>query len=181
MIRCPATTFGTILGRGWRTGCRACTGRTCRKRRGHATGRAPCATRVPPRTCQCRNSRTPAPIRGAVSDDAVEGSEQYIDLALPAIEPLRDHDPVRRILGAKWERVDPSEALPWCKASAKSSLDAGGKSGSAPWRSSRGALSRSPRGAPGPQQTARRAGPVAGQCGSAPTPSDPKRRRVAHP
>ena len=44
-------------GPGWRTGCRACTGRTCRTRTGRAAGRAPCAARSPPRTCRCRNSR----------------------------------------------------------------------------------------------------------------------------
>src|ERR1700686_3529107 len=49
------------LGPGGRTGYPACTGRTCRTRRDHAAGRAPCATRAPPKTCQYRNSRTRAP------------------------------------------------------------------------------------------------------------------------
>src|SRR5258708_8092489 len=64
--------------------------------------------------------------RCTVGHDPVKRSEQSRDLALPPIQPLRDHEPVRRVLCAERERVDPSERLPCCKASAKSSLDASG-------------------------------------------------------
>src|SRR6202521_2190634 len=64
--------------------------------------------------------------RGAVGHYPVKGREQSLDLALPAVQPFRDHEPVRRVLCAERERVDPSERLPCCEASAKSSLDASG-------------------------------------------------------
>src|SRR5260370_5921050 len=64
--------------------------------------------------------------RCTIGHDPVKGSEQSLDLALPPIQPLRDHELVRRVLCADRERVDPSERLPCCEASAKSSLDASG-------------------------------------------------------
>src|SRR5467141_1144441 len=65
-------------------------------------------------------------LRRAVGQDTVEGSEQGFDLALPPVQPLRNHEPVRRVLRARREWVDPSERLPCCQASAKISLDPGG-------------------------------------------------------
>src|SRR6266403_2621888 len=64
--------------------------------------------------------------RCTVGHNPVKRSEQSLDLALPPIQSLRDHEPVRGVLCAERERVDPSERLPCFKASAKSSLDASG-------------------------------------------------------
>src|ERR1700694_677012 len=41
----------------------------------------------------------------AVSDDAIEGRQQGVDLALPPVQPLRDQKTVRRILRTERERV----------------------------------------------------------------------------
>src|SRR6266436_4716806 len=65
-------------------------------------------------------------LRGAVGHDPVEGSEQCFNLALSAVKLLRNEQPVRRILYAERELVDPPERLPCCQAPAKISLDAGG-------------------------------------------------------
>ena len=48
----------------------------------------------------------------AVGHDAVEGLEQGVDLALPPVQLLRDHQPIRCVLSAERERVDPAGRLP---------------------------------------------------------------------
>ena len=58
--------------------------------------------------------------------DALEGREQGVDLALPPVQPLRDHEAVRGVVHAGRERVDPSGRLPCCLAPAKVSLDPSG-------------------------------------------------------
>src|SRR6202011_2160925 len=45
-------------------------------------------------------------LRGAVGHDTVEGSEQRVNLALSAIQLLRDQQPVRYIVSAELERLD---------------------------------------------------------------------------
>jgi hypothetical protein len=62
----------------------------------------------------------------SVSYEAIEGREQGVDLALPPVQPFRDHEPVRPVLRAKRERVDPSERLPYREATLKISLQPGG-------------------------------------------------------
>ena len=46
-------------------------------------------------------------LRRAAVDDAIEGGEQGLDLALPSVKFLRDQQPVRRVALAKCEMVDP--------------------------------------------------------------------------
>src|SRR6202043_1463802 len=45
-------------------------------------------------------------LRPAAGDDAVEGSEQGLDLALPAVELLRDQQPVRYVVSTEREGFD---------------------------------------------------------------------------
>jgi hypothetical protein len=51
-------------------------------------------------------SRDQHQLRPAAGDDAVEDSEQGLDLALAAVELLGDQQPVRYVVSAKRERVD---------------------------------------------------------------------------
>ena len=56
--------------------------------------------------------------RGAVRHDPIEGSEQRVDLALPAVELLRDQQPVRHVVSAELERVDTAVRLPFRQSTA---------------------------------------------------------------
>src|SRR5260370_26543312 len=58
--------------------------------------------------------------------DAVEGGEQGGDLALASVELLRDHQPLRRVLQTRRERVDPADRLPGGEALAEIRLDSCG-------------------------------------------------------
>src|SRR6202035_3132557 len=64
--------------------------------------------------------------RAAMYHDAVEGGEQGGDLALASIELLRDHQPLRRVLQTKRERLDPADQLPGGEALAEIRLDSRG-------------------------------------------------------
>ena len=55
--------------------------------------------------------------------DAVECGEQRGDLALASVELLRDHQPLRRVLQTRRERVDPAYRLPGGEALAEIRLD----------------------------------------------------------
>src|SRR3984957_3657080 len=59
-------------------------------------------------------------------DDAVEGGKQSSDLALAAVELLRDDQPLRRVLQTKLERVDPTDRFPGGETLAEIRLDACG-------------------------------------------------------
>ncbi len=48
----------------------------------------------------------------ALSDDAVEGSHQRVDLVLAPVQPLRDDQTVRRVLGAQREWLDAAGRFP---------------------------------------------------------------------
>jgi hypothetical protein len=63
---------------------------------------------------------------GAVRHDPVEGSEQSVDLALPAVELLRDQQPVRYVATAEREGFDPAMRLPLRQAAPQIGLDAPG-------------------------------------------------------
>ena len=53
-------------------------------------------------------------------------SKQRLDLALPAVELLRDQQPVRHIVSAERERVDAAMRLPFRQAAPQIGRDAGG-------------------------------------------------------
>ena len=60
-------------------------------------------------------------LRRAVRHDPVEGSEQHINLALPAVKLLRDEQPVwRTSCVAQREQVDVAMRLPFCAGSVAS-------------------------------------------------------------
>ena len=65
-------------------------------------------------------------LRRAARDDAVEGGEQGLDLALPAVQLLGNQQPVGRVVFAQREGVDPADAPPIPQGSAGDRLDAGG-------------------------------------------------------
>ena len=58
--------------------------------------------------------------------DPVEGREQRVDLALPAVEPLRDQQPVRGVVRAQRERLDAAGRLPFRQAAPQIGLDTRG-------------------------------------------------------
>ena len=58
-------------------------------------------------------------------DDAVEGGEQGLDLALSPVQLLGDQQPVRRVVLAEREVVDAASSLPFGKAAPQIALDAG--------------------------------------------------------
>src|ERR1700692_215315 len=64
-------------------------------------------------------------LQGAVRHDPVEGSEQRLDLALPAIELLRNQQPVRYVVSAEQERLHTAMRLPLRQAAPQIGLDAG--------------------------------------------------------
>ncbi len=51
-------------------------------------------------------------LRRAAGDDAIEGGEQGVDLALPPVQFLGNQEPVRRVVRAERERVDPASETP---------------------------------------------------------------------
>ena len=65
-------------------------------------------------------------LQGAVRHDPVEGSEQRVDIALPAIELLWDQQPVQSVVPAEQERVDTAIRLPFRQAAPQIGLDARG-------------------------------------------------------
>src|SRR3984957_17334239 len=58
--------------------------------------------------------------------DAAEGGEQGGDFALASVELLRDHQPLRRVLQTRRERVDAADRLPGSEALAEVRLDSRG-------------------------------------------------------
>src|SRR6201987_1292728 len=58
--------------------------------------------------------------------DAVEGGKQGGDLALASVELLGDHQPLRRVLQTKRERLDPADRLPGGEALAEIRFDSRG-------------------------------------------------------
>ena len=64
---------------------------------------------------------------GALSDDALEGSHQRFDLALAPVQPLRDDQTVRRVLGAQREGLDAACRLPGQKTPPKVNRETGGR------------------------------------------------------
>ena len=65
-------------------------------------------------------------LRRAVRDDAIEGGEQGLDLARPAVQLLGYQEAVRRVLFAEGKRFDAPLTLPFGKAAPKILLDADG-------------------------------------------------------
>ena len=61
-------------------------------------------------------------LRPAAGDDAVEGGEQGLDLALSPVQFLGDQQPVGRVLLAQREGVDPALSLPCGKAAPEVAL-----------------------------------------------------------
>ena len=51
-------------------------------------------------------------LRRAVGHDTVEGSKQRVNLALPAVQPLRDQQPIRRVLHTQREWLDAAGCFP---------------------------------------------------------------------
>ncbi len=64
-------------------------------------------------------------LRPAASDDAVEGGEQGLDLALSPVQFLGNQKPVGRVLLAQREGVDPVLSLPCAKTAPEVVLQAG--------------------------------------------------------
>ena len=62
----------------------------------------------------------------AIRHDAVEGREQRVNLALPAVKLLWDQQPIRRIVRAQRERLDPTARLPFRLAAPEVGRDARG-------------------------------------------------------
>src|SRR6266404_654359 len=52
-------------------------------------------------------------LRRAVGDDTIEGSEQRVNLALTAVQLLRDEKTVRHVVNAEREQVDTTACLPF--------------------------------------------------------------------
>src|SRR5467141_2416147 len=65
-------------------------------------------------------------LRRAALDDAVEGGQQLLDLAVSPVEFLGNQKPFWPVLLAQREHVDPAIGLPLSQAAAKISLQAGG-------------------------------------------------------
>src|SRR5258705_1670349 len=65
-------------------------------------------------------------LRAAMHHDAVEGGKQGGDLALASVELLRDHQPLRRVLQTKRERLESADRLPGGEALAEIRLDSRG-------------------------------------------------------
>ena len=65
-------------------------------------------------------------LRRAAADDAVEGGEQGLDLALSPVELLGDQEPVGRVVFAEREVVDAALGLPFGQAAPQIALQAGG-------------------------------------------------------
>ncbi len=63
-------------------------------------------------------------LRHPARHDAVEGRAQRVDLARAPIEFLGQHQPVRRVVGAEREIVDPALGLPVRQAAPKVALEA---------------------------------------------------------
>src|SRR5208283_5244663 len=62
----------------------------------------------------------------AARDDAVEGGEQGLDLALPAVELFRDQQPIGSVALAKREGLDAPVAFPFGERASEIVLEAGG-------------------------------------------------------
>src|SRR5258706_15904814 len=71
------------------------------------------------RLADARIARDQNELRAAMHHDAVEGGKQGGDLALASVELLRDHQPLRRVLQTKRERLDPADRLPGGEALAE--------------------------------------------------------------
>ena len=78
------------------------------------------------RLADARIARDQNEFRAAMHHDAVEGGKQGGDLALASVELLRDHQPLRRVLQTKRERLDPADRLPGGEALAEIRLDSRG-------------------------------------------------------
>src|SRR5712672_3004284 len=78
------------------------------------------------RLADARVARDQNELRAAMHHDAVEGGKQGGDLALASVELLRDHQPLRRVLQTKRERLDPADRLPGGEALAEIRLDSRG-------------------------------------------------------
>src|SRR5262249_11280472 len=63
---------------------------------------------------------------GAAHHDPVKAGEQGYDLPLTPVELFGDQKPVRRVVSAKREVVDPAVRLPRCKTPTQVTLQTGG-------------------------------------------------------
>ena len=111
-------------------------------------------------------------LRRAARDDAIEGGEQGLDLALSPVELLGDQEPVGRVVFAEREGLDAAVELPFGKAAPQIALDAGG--GLVALLGRLGEQLHDDRGDGGRDafQPLRGRRPAAARCGSAPIPSD---------
>ena len=64
-------------------------------------------------------------LRRALVDDAIEGRDESLDLALAPIELLRDQQLLRPVLGAQREGIDAAPAFPCAQAPPQIGLEAG--------------------------------------------------------
>ncbi len=65
-------------------------------------------------------------LRRALRHDPVKGSQQSFDLALPAVELLRDQQPIRSVVRAERKWPDAAGRFPFRQAAPQIALDAGG-------------------------------------------------------
>ena len=70
-------------------------------------------------------SRDKDQLGSAACDDPIERGEQHLNFALPPVEFLGDHKPVRRVVFAERELADSVLGLPRMEASLQIMLDAG--------------------------------------------------------
>jgi hypothetical protein len=127
-----------------------------------------------PRSCRDEHAGEPGDHdqRGsALGNDAVEGSHQRVDLALAPVQPLRDDQTVRRVLGAQREWLDAAGRVPGQTAPPQIDRETGG--GLVAILGGLGEELHHDRGeARDAGNPLIGAGPAAERCDSAPTPSD---------
>src|ERR1700722_14096951 len=61
--------------------------------------------------------------RSATANDAVEGGEQSVNLAVPPVQLLGDYEAIRCVVSARSEVIDPPLGLPLGQATPKIALD----------------------------------------------------------
>jgi hypothetical protein len=66
-------------------------------------------------------------LRCAMGHDSIERLEQSFNLPFPSIQFLRNQQPVRGVVRAKWERVDASAGFPFRQASPEIGFQACGR------------------------------------------------------
>ncbi len=72
---------------------------------------------------ECLTAAYQHQFRSATANDAVEGSEQSVNLAVPPVQLLGDHEAIRSVISAGSEVIDGSLGLPLGQAAPKIALN----------------------------------------------------------